>query len=224
MKSYISIAALFFGLFLWPTIHSQAQAEIAITTTVKKVLKAIDLKIQREQNKVIWLQNAQKTIENVMSKLKLEEIGDWVEKQRNIYREYFDELHKVKTLITYYQQIRNIAGKQIKLVEEYKRAWRLIKKDTHFTPEEIDYMGRVYEGILNETVQHIDQLTIVITSFATSMSDAKRMKIIADVDEQVDINLTDLRRFNTENALLSLNRAKSESEIRMVKQLYGLTD
>lgn len=224
MKKWMCGIVLMAGLLVGPAKHTKAQGEVVVTTAVKKVLRAIDLKIQREQNKVIWLQNAQKTIENIMSKLKLEEIGDWVERQRDIYREYFDELHKVKTLITYFQQIRNITGKQVKLVEEYKRAWQMIQKDKHFTPDEIAYMGRVYEGILNETVQNIDQLAIVINSFATQMSDAKRLEMITAIDNQVDINLGDLRKFNTENVLLSLNRAKSESEIKMVKDLYGINN
>lgn len=221
MKKIRLIALLV--LLCWQANEVRAQgAEVAVAAATKKVLKAIDLKIQRQQNQVIWLQNAQKTVENIMSKLKLEEIGDWVEKQKNIYQDYFDELHKVKTLITYYQQIRNITGKQVKLVEEYKNAWRMIQQDKHFTPDEIEFMGRVYRGILNETVGNVDQLFIVVNSFATKMSDARRMKIIGEVDSKVDENLSDLRRFNTENVQLSINRAKSENEINMVRDFYGI--
>ena len=43
---------------------------------------AVDLQVQRIQNKTIWLQNAQKTLENEMSKLKLDEITDWVQKNK----------------------------------------------------------------------------------------------------------------------------------------------
>src|SRR5688572_10980502 len=41
---------------------------------VVKVIRAVDLKIQRLQNETIWLQHAQKVMENTLSKLKLEEI------------------------------------------------------------------------------------------------------------------------------------------------------
>jgi len=41
-----------------------------IKLTVTKIIKAIDLKVQRMQNKTIWLQNAQKVIENQLSKNK----------------------------------------------------------------------------------------------------------------------------------------------------------
>ena len=38
-----------------------------IKLTVTKVIKAIDLKVQRMQNQTIWLQNAQKVLENQLS-------------------------------------------------------------------------------------------------------------------------------------------------------------
>ena len=83
---------------LLPMQKTNAQIPVLeiIRQGIKKVIIAVDLKIQRLQNKTIWLQNAQKTIENTMSKLRLDEIGDWVERQRKLYADYFDELHKVK--------------------------------------------------------------------------------------------------------------------------------
>ncbi|ULT38459.1 hypothetical protein KRR40_25440 [Niabella defluvii] len=81
---------------------------VVVKAAVKKVIKAIDLQIQRLQNKTIWLQNAQKTLENTLSKLKLDEISDWTEKQKEQYRKYYEELAKVKAIISYYQRIRDI--------------------------------------------------------------------------------------------------------------------
>lgn len=74
-----------------------------IKDAVAMVIKAIDLRIQRLQNKTIWLQNAQKQLENVLSKVKLDEISNWTQKQKELYKEYYDELAKVKSIITYYQ-------------------------------------------------------------------------------------------------------------------------
>lgn len=222
MRRLMIVGLLSVGLVAMPVKESHAIIWKVVTAAVKKVVKAIDLQIQRQQNKVIWLQNAQKTLENTLSKLKLKEIGDWSEKQRNLYKGYFDELHKVKTLISYYQRVRDITNKQIRLVEEYKAAWRLLQRDRNFRPDEVAYMGRVYEGILGATVDNIDQLTLVIQSFTTSMSDAKRLDMIAAVDGHVDNNLDALRRFNRENALLSLERTKSQHEVNRVRSWYGI--
>ena len=105
MKKLLNIAGIILLISLAPVQHTEAQIPIydIIKAAVKKVIKAVDLKIQRLQNKTIWLQNAQKTLENQMSKLKLKEIGDWANKQKELYAKYFDELSKVKNAIGTYQ-------------------------------------------------------------------------------------------------------------------------
>lgn len=208
----------------FPTQQADAQAiEIIkiIQEGVKKVIKAVDLKIQRLQNQTIWLQNAQKAIENTMSKLRLDEISDWVERQRTLYADYFDELYRVKTFVTQYHRIREIIEKQVRLVGSYKRAWGVIANDKHFTVDELEYMGKVYAGIMEATINNVNEISSVIKSYATQMSDSKRLEIISAVADKVDENYDDLRRFNTENYMLSLSRAKDEHEVALVKALYG---
>ena len=226
MKKYIRIMLLTFCISFMVLPVQQVQAQIAIAEIikagVKKVIKAVDLKIQRLQNKTIWLQNAQKTLENALSKLKLDEISDWTEKQKEQYRKYYEELAQVKAVISYYQRIRDITKKQLRLVDEYNRVWAFIRQDSHFTPNEILYMKKVYSGILDESVKNIDQISLIIKSFTTKMSDAKRLELINNAADQVDVNYSDLIEFNRQNALLSLQRAKTETEVQAVKKLYGL--
>jgi len=193
-----------------------------VKAVAKKVIKAIDLRIQKLQNKTIWLQNAQKKIENILSKLKLDEISDWTEKQKELYRNYYEELAKVKSIITYYQRIKDISEKQVRLVDEYERAWNLFQKDAHFNSSELDYMQSVYSGILDESLKNIDQIFLVLDSFTTQMSDAKRLEIINAAADQIDANYDDLTLFNRQNILLSLQRAKTEHDVKSVKQFYGI--
>ena len=203
-------------------INAQDPITLIIKEGITKVIKAVDLKIQRLQNKTIWLQNAQKVVENTMSQVKLDEITGWVEKQRTLYKNYFDELWKVKNIISYYHRIKEITEKQVRLVEEYKRVWALFKQDKHFTGDELIYMGQVYTGIMDESVKNLDQLFLVINSFSTQMSDAKRLEIINNAADQVEVNYNDLKDFNQQNIMLSLQRAKGKSDVDVVKQLYGL--
>ena len=209
-----------------PMQKAQAQVPVieVIKAAVKKVIKAIDLQIQRQQNKVIWLQNAQKTLENTMSKLKLDEISDWMEKQRTLYKDYYEELVKVKVIISYYHRIRDISQRQIQLVQEYHKAWNLFRQDKHFTGDELNYMAKVYSGILDESAKNIDQIFLVINSFQTQMSDAKRLEIINTAADHVEVNYYDLTRFNQQNIMLSLQRAKAYNDVDVVKKLYGLPD
>lgn len=228
LNTYKQILTCLLAVFLAgvPTRPADAAVPIAVMEVikagVKKVIKAVDLRMQRLQNKTIWLQNAQKTLENTLSKLKLDEISDWTERQRTLYKDYFEELSKVKSLISYYQRVRDLSEKQVQLVSEYQRAWNLFRQDKHFTAEELDYMSTVYTGILNESVKNIDQIFLVLNSFSTQMSDAKRLDIINAAADQADANYDDLTRFNRQNILLSLQRAKEQNDIDRVKKLYGL--
>lgn len=204
----------------------QAKAADPILQLIKeaviKVIKEIDLQIQRLQNKTIWLQNAQKTIENKLSELKLNEIRDWVEKQRKQYEDYFEELWKVKTAILYLKTVKDIVDRQINLVKEYKQAWNVFQQDKHFSKEELEHMFAVYSGILEQSIQHIDQLTMVITSFETQISDGKRLEMIRALSTAVDEQYTDLKNFNYQNRIIAIQRGMEKGEVDHVRRLYAL--
>ena len=225
MKQYMVILPLS-TMTLFVALPKGATAQIAVLEViragVKKVIRAVDLKIQRLQNETIWLQNAQKVLENQLSKLKLGEIADWTEKQRNLYQGYYQELWKIKSAITYYKRIKDLTGRQVAIMDEYKWAWNLFKKDKHFSPEELDNMEKIYAGILEESVKNIDQILLVVNSFKTQMSDAKRLEIINQSAEKMEVNYMDLKQFNGQNIGLSIQRAKSLDEIVALKEIYGI--
>lgn len=205
---------------------SNANAQVAVLEVikagVKKVIKAVDLKVQRLQNETLWLQNAQKAMENQLSKLKLTEISSWTERQKELYSKYYTDLWKVKATISYYQRVKEITIKQVFLVEEYKKAWSLAKQDKNFNVEELRYMYDVYSGILKESANNLDQVLLIINSFKTQMTDAKRLELINAAADRIDQNYSDLREFNTQNILMSLQRSKAKNQIQTVQKLYGL--
>ena len=84
------------GLVIAPTSHSQAQIIEAVLEAIKAAIVAADIAVQKVQNATIDLQNVQKQVENELSQLKLKDIADWTQKQKDLYQEYFDELKQVK--------------------------------------------------------------------------------------------------------------------------------
>ncbi|WP_225860078.1 MULTISPECIES: conjugal transfer protein TraI [Chitinophaga] len=220
-KMFVGLA-LCFCLVIAPTQKSHAIIWEVVRQALIAAIKAADLAVQRLQNKTIWLQNAQKQVENVLTKLKLDEISDWTKKHKEQYEEYFNELNKVKQAISSYKRVKEVIGKQIAIVDEYKAAFTLFKNDKHFTPQEIDYMARVYSGIVDESLKNIDNLFLVINSFSTKMTDGKRIEILNRVADEIDINLNDLRSFNNQNKKLVLQRAKDQKDVAQIKSMYGI--
>ncbi|HEX8378028.1 MAG TPA: conjugal transfer protein TraI, partial [Pedobacter sp.] len=172
MKKYMVMLPLS-SMTLFVALPIGAQAQVAVLEVikegVKKVIKAADLKVQRLQNETIWLQNAQKTLENQLSKLKLAEIAEWSERQKELYGNYYNELWQVKTVITFSKRLKELTEKQLTIVDEYRWAWALFNKDKHFTPEELSYMEKGYSGILQSSIKNLDQILLVVNSFETQM-------------------------------------------------------
>jgi hypothetical protein len=226
MKKRIGIIAISCIILLTalPTIQANAQIPIVsiITSAIKKVIVAIDLKVQQMQNKTLWLQNAQKELETKMSQLQLNDISDWANKQKKLYSDYYQELQKVKSVISTYQQVKDITQQQLQLVKEYNTAYSQFKQDKNFSASEINYMGQVYNGILSESVQNLNELLLAINSFTTTMADAKRLEIISSTAKKMNNNLTDLRKFNNQNRSLTMQRAKENNDVQTTQQLYGL--
>ena len=224
MKRYVRVMILSTVLVLAvaPAQPAQANWIEIIRQLAIKVIKAIDLAIQKQQNKTILLQNAQKALENTMAKLKLDEITDWTRKQKKLYEDYFAELRKVKELIQYYQRIKETMGKLYRMGDEHKRVWALIQNDKHFSLEELAYMKRVYQGIHTQTEQVVVAILDIVKQDLTSMSDAKRLERIEAAADKVDALYSEMVRFTHQNQQVSLQRARSIQEAEIIKELYGL--
>ena len=99
-------------LLLLMVLSSRAVSAQDIVSIIKeavtKVIRAVDLEIQRIQTQTIVLQEAQKEVENAMSALRLDEIRGWVEQQKDLYAGYFQELEDVKTVISDYHKVKEI--------------------------------------------------------------------------------------------------------------------
>lgn len=222
-KSY-GILLLLCLLAVAPVPPAQAQDPIteAIKAGVTKVIVALDLQVQRLQNETIWLQNAQKVLENKLSELRLQEIADWSEQQRQLYAGYYAELWQIKAALAQYQEVRDAVQTQAALVEEYKRAYRLFRQDTNFTSEELDFMLQVYSGLLTESLRHLDQLLLAVTSHTTQMGDGARLTLIHQAAEGISRTYSNLRAFNADTIRLSLQRATDRRMLQQLQRLYHL--
>lgn len=225
MKRKCSVAIFLLCLQLvFPSYKVSAQDPITliIKEAITKTIKAIDLKVQRLQNETIRLQNAQKAVENTMAKLKLQEITDWVEKQRLLYADYFQELRKVKNVISYYHKVSEIMQLEIDMTKNYQHAIAAIQLDQQFSLDERTHIASLYRCVVQESLKSLNALSLLITSYATQMSDGKRMELIDAITSDVQDNYHDLRKLITQTRQLSLSRARASKEITTIKDLYEI--
>ncbi|GAB3910379.1 conjugal transfer protein TraI [Mucilaginibacter boryungensis] len=193
-----------------------------ITSAVKKVIVAIDLKVQQMQNKTIALQNAEKELENKMALGNLNDISGWLDKEKKLYADYYRELHQVKSVISTYELVKAVVKQQEQLVNEYHQAFGLFQRDQNFSTDDLNNMRGVYRGILDASVQNLNEVLLAITNLSTSMNDGERLALIHKAATGLQHNLDDLRQYNSGNIQLSLRRAEDQQSRAAIKKLYGL--
>ncbi|MDO6433045.1 TraG family conjugative transposon ATPase [Flavitalea sp. BT771] len=203
---------------------TQAQFPIAeiINMAVKRVIVATDLAIQRLQTQTIGLQNAQKSLENIMQLERLTDIADWVRQQKQLFAGYYRELWEVKNALTSYHRVKDLVEQQAQLVKAYQKALSLFRQDPHFSAEELEHMGKAYGILLDQNIRNVGELTSVVTGFVTQMQDGDRLAIIDRLWEELDQQRRDFLDFTQDNILLSLQRSKSRQEIRFIQILYNI--
>jgi hypothetical protein len=226
MKSTFKILTVAAAIIFLSFSGNKAEAQIPgvgiVTGIIKKVIVAIDLKVQQLQNQTIALQNAEQKLENSLHLSSLNNISGWLDKEKQLYADYYKELNTVRGLIADYDEVKSVISKQKQLVTEYQQASSLFSHDAHFSPAELKYMGNIYNGILQESLQNLDQLLLVVSNLSTQMDDAERLQKIGQAAKAMQTNLDHLRQFNRQNAGLSLMRAKDTQDRQQVKQLYGI--
>jgi hypothetical protein len=215
-------AAIAAAFLLLPNGRASAQIIDVIDEAVKYALEEADLKIQQAQTETLYLQNAEKALENDMTGGLLDDITDWVQDQDQLFAAYYQELWQVKTAFTGFSKVTSLIERQAQLVKEYQQATTTVQQDPHFSAAEVTHILNVYGGILKASIRNTAQLATVIKSFVTQMDDAGRLHIIDETAAGIDRNYADLQQYTQQNTLLSLQRAKDEGDIQTIKALYGI--
>jgi hypothetical protein len=221
MKKAAMVSMIAIGFMLTTTGTCHAQVNI-IGEALKRVIMAIDLRIQKMQTRTILLQAAQRQLENVMEATHLADITDWVQQQKDQYSVYYQELWQVKDVLQYYSAVKTMIDKEARLIAGCKQAYSALAVDSHVSAEEVEVCAQVYQGILRQSSRTIDQLSTVIRAFTTQMDDADRLRIINELSAGIDRDYRQLSLFTQQTILLSLQRAKDAQDMNLIKALYGL--
>lgn len=142
----------------------------------------------------------------------------------NLHKTFLDALMEVSPAVRNYRRIADIINDQILIVKEYKNAFGRFKKDNNFNPEEIDYLSKVYTNLFKQSLNNLDELTIVITANKLRMSDDERLAAIDRIYNDMQDKLMFLRHFNNNTTILAVQRAREKNDAVTMKKIYGITN
>ena len=142
----------------------------------------------------------------------------------NLHKLFLDGLMAVSPVVRNYKKTADIVSMQLNIVREYKAAFNRFKASEMFQPDEVFYIGRVYNNLLDASLKNLSDLTTVVTAGRLRMSDADRLSAIDRLYDDTLDKLSFLRSFNNNTSLLALQRRRQMREAKTVEGLYGRSD
>ncbi len=149
-------------------------------------------------------------------------IKDISEGNFSLHETFIDGLMLVNPEIKKYKKVAETISYQKSIVSEYSSAWKRFSSSAHFSTGEIRYLRKVYEQLFNQSLDNIDELTMVITSSKLRMSDDERLQAIDRIFLDTQDKLLFLRSFNKEATILNLQRQKEAADVKNTQQLYNI--
>ena len=142
----------------------------------------------------------------------------------SLHQTYLDGLLQVSPAVRKYKKVADIINYQVMLVKEYKQAYSRFRQDGNFNPQELDYLGRVYGNLFQQSLDNLDALTRVMTAGQLRMSDDERLQAVDDIFLEMQDQLLFLRHFNNSIVLLAVQRVKERNDAATIRKIKGITN
>jgi hypothetical protein len=140
----------------------------------------------------------------------------------SLHEVFLDGLLQVSPAVKKYKRVGDIITCQQTILREYRKGFQAFKNSGGFAPEEITYLGKVYNGLFTQSLQNLDELLLVITARQLRMNDDERLQEIDRIHKDIEDKLTFLRSFNNSTGVLTRQRLKEQKELIIERRLHGL--
>jgi hypothetical protein len=202
-------------LFVCSAGHAQNADEIF--SQKKTLIKYLTQQVAALQ---VYMSYAQKGYAVAKDGLNL--IGDIKKGDFNLHSSYFNSLQKINPGVATYSKIAGIISCNVKLVNSYKTFFKKMKLSGQFTDKEINYIHTVFNKVLDDAAQVVDEVTLLITPNEYDMKDDERLRRIDVLYDDMQDKQTFIQHFSNESYVLSVLRKKEKQEVEMSRSLNNI--
>lgn len=149
-------------------------------------------------------------------------IGDVKRGELNLHQDYFSALKKVNPKIKNYFKVAEIVSMQIQIMKTYKRTYRQLQEDDLFHGNELDYIQRSFDRLLENCNATLKELLVITTDAQLEMKDDQRMESIDGLYRTMVDDYTFCQNFCKEAKLLAIARIKERKEVKWSRVVQGL--
>lgn len=210
MKKYLLVLLL--SITLIPLMPERSAAQ-------KQDIEQLALDIQ----KLSQLKDILKDMKQAYAIVKTgyNKVRDVTQGNYSLHEAFIDGLLLVNPNIKNYARVADIVSYQTDILKEYKAAFSNFRASNLFNPDEINYLGSVYSNLFNQSLENLDELTLVLTANNLRMSDDERLQNIDRIYGEVKNELSFLRSFNRKTGDIMQRRLVMQQQSTAVKKIYG---
>jgi len=140
----------------------------------------------------------------------------------NLNQTYFNSLSQVSPAVKNNPKIQQIATYQQQIVTSFNNELSWQKQQSILSSDEISYIEAVYNNLLTECNNDLNELKMVITPGQAQMKDAERVKHIDDLFTKTNIKYEFCQSFISNTHGYALDRQSGKQQLQTLKQLYNL--
>ena len=152
----------------------------------------------------------------------LHTIRDIKKGELNIHTAFFNSLKAVNPKIARYQKVADIISYQLRIIKQVKESLAYIRESKQFTIQEIEYNRKVFDFLLQECIESINELLSVITPGQLEMKDNERMVRIDKLYADLQDKYTFCNVMSEDMALLAFQRKGEYRDIEKSNLINGI--
>jgi len=152
----------------------------------------------------------------------LQTIGGNSGKEFNLHTEHLHALTLVNPEIKKDPKFTEILDMRNRIIFDYHINYRQFQNSNAFVKEELDYIMRVYNRVLADCQDNIDQLMKTGTSGILNMTDAERIQRLEELHAEMRENYEFSKSFSNQTKMLAISRIKEKQEIQISREMNGI--
>lgn len=148
-------------------------------------------------------------------------INDAKNGELNLHQGYFSSLRAVNPKIRNLEKVKEIRDMQTEILNRYKTTWRQVRSSVLYSSEEKASIATVYDGLLTDCEQVIDELTPIITPGEAEMTDDERIERIDKLHADMTTHYTFSQSIASAILKLADQRGRAKQELSNLRALHG---
>ncbi len=152
----------------------------------------------------------------------LSTISDIKKGEFNLHKDYFRSLEDVNPKIKNYAKVADIIHIQLMILQLYNRACKQVKESNALNGNEVSYIYGVFDRLLNDCSNSIDELITVTTGNQLEMKDDERLKRIDALYSDMQDKYTFAHSFGNEAMVLAAARIQEKKDVNTSRAVNGI--